>query len=1586
MKLSSFRQDGQTRPPRYRTPSPPRDAVESLSPLTSWESGLEAPAQEWPIKNPLRFSSQRSQHTIDNNDHMRRRQSYPPQHTTSTLTSIAPSTSLGGPTHHITATPISYRAIPTDHESERPAKRARSEKLSPPHSSRMQSNAVSSAASRPATSYQSQADIMRTEAELLLNFRYGSQVIGMEHSKNSLHERQHSTPSSSGQCRPWAGPNRHLESYPVPQAETRMQYSPTNSGISKPSHMHEQPGNDTASDFSALPVHDFRHQLIEASKDAQPKMNPSNSDNNFGKYDWPAQQGSRMDNSKSEVPLNDSLGLSEPQNASDVQPKPDRSSDPPHPKQDDRSFGSYYRPSMLATTIEQSGAGLKFQSTKEFQDLQPTARPTESSDIAQASHTSEVSALSGPEPAVCAACNFTPNLMSTDNDSGSTSWISCDGCKCWFHFACAGFKDEREVRAVDKYRCRKCKSIHGPTTYVRKSARAHTAIDYAGLNQGLVKTSDERPEHHYIKPIREGTINLQPEYFARMRPELVTAEHFEKGNGMKEPIVIPAEFNPRPRPAPSQYSSESPPHLHSSHSHINESDSLMSEDWFARDPESLNVPDHGQDALDMVIPHNLTVRTVAELYGPEEKVEVIDVKSQNGEGKKWNMRRWADYYENASNKVVRNVISLEVSQSTLGRLIRRPQIVRDLDLQDSVWPAELLTKGEFPRVQFYCLMSVADCFTDFHIDFGGSSVFYHILKGKKTFFFIPPKEKHLKKYEEWCMSPAQNWTFLGDQTKECYRVDLTEGDTMLIPAGWIHAVWTPEDSLVIGGNFLTRLNYSMQLRVAQIEKSTGVARKFRYPHFQKIQWYTAIRYLERDALPGTVRSALESGGVFHRQSPAYHEFDAWGENSKSGPENYHARYYSQPELEGLLDLTTFLLRTALIDAGEITDGITVETRNAVKKSIPRGFGEPLDIVRTFAIWCAWKRGNEPIPHWAFPNAVPEVGIQESMAKLSAAAGKKPDGETALQPPRRQSLRHQNQQPLNTSEAQNHSTGSPLKSSGLTPSPDVNSTPGESLRAYDSALVDGLSGQQYETPVSTRFNKRKSLPGSGRGSQRKTACESCRKRRRACKHKTDPKPHDLPVSHPNPSVEFRQQMSLIPFLSTSKLSSEASTILPDHNVPHAGEAGHGQTSCVSIFEDTGEKKDANELQATPHTSGEDCAANISTQFVQQGTLWQVEAAAGIQETPMGASMTGQQALIQGPYRGRSKACHDCRKSKLTVQQRRCLHDENGKEDPHKIQEAAAPRSGATAAKRRRLHGGLQDTPTHGRPSEMATPGTTFPAADLPAPGCLPSHLSVEEHVAPALTVAHGQLVNVVPVEQEASSTARFQPHPVSQKPGRSSSAVEVNNAGAAPVSVSEQEASEAQATLAERPDDGTQLEPMQHVSTTTPSSGTLNHKLSLQSEDTGLLEEQPAASSLVSPPASSHDDLENPQTLGVDSKHAYSSSSSSRRSSRHPTTQSQQHRFTPESAAARRDSSSSVAGVNDADTSPKPEEARTPTLAGATETSTPTSSSPLTTDSTQKKMKARLGSEAGADEESLRLIKKLQAEEHGLRSRRGAVTQ
>ncbi|EKG09824.1 Zinc finger PHD-type protein [Macrophomina phaseolina MS6] len=707
------------------------------------------------------------------------------------------------------------------------------------------------------------------------------------------------------------------------------------------------------------------------------------------------------------------------------------------------------------------------------------------------------------EATICAGCKFSRGPSTGQKDQ----WIGCNGCQNWYHFACAGFKNAKEVSSVDKYFCRSCRPKFGPTTFVRKSKRAQAGVrvDYAGLNEGVFRTSEDEHEHHYIQLIKDGTFKFQPEAFPRMRPELVTAENLEKSGGFREPIVIPACWNPRPNL----------PGVRTKTTDMATVDQRQEEqpDEFYDDMEYETVPDEGQDSLDMVIPQGLTVRRVAELYGPEEKVEVIDVKSQEGEDKRWNMNKWAEYYEEEGDKPVRNVISLEISHSKLGRLIRRPKVVRELDLQDAVWPEEETARGVFPKVQFYCLMSVADCYTDFHIDFGGSSVYYHIIKGKKTFFFIPPKKQHLKKYEDWCLSQAQNWTFLADETKECYRVDLSEGDTMLIPSGWIHAVWTPENSLVIGGNFLTRLNYGMQIRVAEIEKNTKVARKFRYPHFQKVHWYTVLQYLRRDPLPQSVMQLFYEGKQFRRETPIYMEPNKFGHNSDLGPENFNARYYSRSELEGLPDLVSYIFRTVMVSQGRV-EGITVEVRNAVTKSIPKGFGDPLEIIKTFAMWVAWKRGNEDIPQWAHPDAVlPEVGELGGEKKLSAAALKRLERKAfidAFRLPERVSARQQKRAQEAETESGEATPGQPVKHT---------STPKTSVLG-----------------------------------PKRIACDACRKRRIRCKHKDEVSSPNL--NTPSKTVERRPSAQMVAVVIPSSADHGPVNVVPkvDAQLPTVLAAG------------------------------------------------------------------------------------------------------------------------------------------------------------------------------------------------------------------------------------------------------------------------------------------------------------------------------------------------------------------------------------------------------------------------------------------------
>ncbi|KAF2147125.1 uncharacterized protein K452DRAFT_217652, partial [Aplosporella prunicola CBS 121167] len=730
-----------------------------------------------------------------------------------------------------------------------------------------------------------------------------------------------------------------------------------------------------------------------------------------------------------------------------------------------RSFADLARSAAAQSREREAPAARAFSVPPDFTIL---TRPTVPLDSGQPPPpTVPIVPPPAEEVTICAGCSFSRGPSTGQKDQ----WIGCNGCQNWYHFACAGFKNAKEVSGVDKFFCRACKPKFGPTTFVRKSKRAHTAVDYAGLNEGVLRTSEDEYEHHYIQAIKDGTFKFQPETFPRMRPELVTAENFERNGGFKEPIVIPAAWNPRPsfpgtaEPAKPEFSSQG-----------EQTDDI---------PDDLDyemVPDDGQDLIDMVIPQGLTVRRVAELYGPDEKVEVIDVKSQEGEDRRWNMAKWADYYEEEGEKPVRNVISLEISHSKLGRLIRRPKLVRDLDLQDSVWPDEETAKGNFPKVQFYCLMSVADCYTDFHIDFGGSSVYYHIIKGKKSFFFIPPKKQHLKKYEDWCLSQAQNWTFLADETKECYRVDLTEGDTMLIPSGWIHAVWTPENSLVIGGNFLTRINYAMQIRIAEIEKNTKVARKFRYPHFQKVLWYTVIQYLHLDPLPQSVANLFYDGKQFRREKPIYTEMNKFGHNSDPGPENFNARYYGRSELEGLPDLTSYIFRTVMISHGRV-EGITAEVRNAVTKSIPKTYGDPLDLIKAFAMWAAWKRGNEDIPQWAHPEAVlPEIGSSSGDKKLSNAALKKLERKSFVDAfriaPERQSARQQK-------------------------------------KAQETEATDQGSSSGPVSGAAQPAAKHTSTPKTSVLGPKRIACDACRKRRIRCKHKDEvvsPLAHSTPSRH------------------------------------------------------------------------------------------------------------------------------------------------------------------------------------------------------------------------------------------------------------------------------------------------------------------------------------------------------------------------------------------------------------------------------------------------------------------------------------------
>lgn len=103
-------------------------------------------------------------------------------------------------------------------------------------------------------------------------------------------------------------------------------------------------------------------------------------------------------------------------------------------------------------------------------------------------------------------------------------------------------------------------------------------------------------------------------------------------------------------------------------------------------------------------------------------LDVMDVNTQKN--LRMTMREWQHYYEDPEKDRLLNVISLEFSHTKLDDLVQSPAVVRQLDWVDVVWPKQLkeaqtdatnsLDGMMYPKVRKYCLMSVKNCFTDFH--------------------------------------------------------------------------------------------------------------------------------------------------------------------------------------------------------------------------------------------------------------------------------------------------------------------------------------------------------------------------------------------------------------------------------------------------------------------------------------------------------------------------------------------------------------------------------------------------------------------------------------------------------------------------------------------------------------------------------------------------------------------------------------------------------------------------------------------------------------------------------------------------------
>ncbi|KAL2104074.1 hypothetical protein ACEWY4_000942 [Coilia grayii] len=361
--------------------------------------------------------------------------------------------------------------------------------------------------------------------------------------------------------------------------------------------------------------------------------------------------------------------------------------------------------------------------------------------------------------------------------------IECDVCQDWFHGSCVGVEEDKAAE-IDLYHCPNCQVTHGPSV-MRKKRGAHKSEGSSVMKDPSrpVKTGSAQ----FVRELRSRTFPSADEILLKPTGAQLTVEFLEE-HSFSVPVMV-----------------------------------------LRRDGLGMSLP-----------PSSFSVTDVEHYIGGDKEIDVIDVCRQAD--LKMRLGDFVEYYNSPNRDRVLNVISLEFSETKLSNLVETPKIVRKLSWVENLWPEESVF--ERPNVQKYCLMGVKDSYTDFHIDFGGTSVWYHVLRGEKIFYLIRPTPANLALFERWSSSSNQNEMFFGDQVDMCYKCAVKQGNTLFIPTGWIHSVLTPVDCLAFGGNFLHSLSIDMQLRAYEIEKRLSTADLFRFPNFETVCWYVGKHLLD----------------------------------------------------------------------------------------------------------------------------------------------------------------------------------------------------------------------------------------------------------------------------------------------------------------------------------------------------------------------------------------------------------------------------------------------------------------------------------------------------------------------------------------------------------------------------------------------------------------------------------------------------------------------------------------------------------------------------------------------------------------------
>ena len=159
-----------------------------------------------------------------------------------------------------------------------------------------------------------------------------------------------------------------------------------------------------------------------------------------------------------------------------------------------------------------------------------------------------------------------------------------------------------------------------------------------------------------------------------------------------------------------------------------------------------------------------------------------------------------------------------------------PTLVANISLPEDLETIDLLRRAAMKSDDFdkqrknskavsdcaFNVLSMEGSFTTFHQDKLGT--FAVVSVGSKLWAFAPNTSKNLEARLSWTLSHG-----LG-VFENCFVVDTLPGDLLLVPCGWHHAVYSPQDSLMHGGHYILAEGLVSNLEAATTQqKYRGLA-------------------------------------------------------------------------------------------------------------------------------------------------------------------------------------------------------------------------------------------------------------------------------------------------------------------------------------------------------------------------------------------------------------------------------------------------------------------------------------------------------------------------------------------------------------------------------------------------------------------------------------------------------------------------------------------------------------------------------------------------------------------------------------------